>query len=120
MRIIVALACLTTLASPALAATKTTTKKANPLATPAPTPLAAILTVTEFKPEEFAIQVQSSPQTREVKYLLSKRVRYVDADTGKAVDPGKIRPGTRVRLEKKTKGTHGVYTRVVVLQPDRA
>jgi hypothetical protein len=94
--------------------------KANPLATPAGTPLAAIQIVTAFKPEEFAISVQSSAQTRPVKYLLSKKVHYVDAMNGKAVDPTKIRPGTRVRLESKSKGSHGVYRRVVVIQPDRA
>ena len=119
-KMIVVLACLVTLAPLSFATSKKTTTKTDPLATPAPTPLAAIQTVTGFKPEEFAIQVQSSPQTRPVKYLLSRKVRYVDAATGKAVDPTKIRPGTRVRLESKTKGSHGVYRRVAVIQPDRA
>src|SRR5262249_23721582 len=94
--------------------------KANPLATPAATPLAAIQTVTSFKPEEFAIEVQSSAQTRPVKYILSKKVRYYDALTRKAVDPKKIRPRPMVRLEGKPKGKNGVYRQVAVLQPDRA
>jgi hypothetical protein len=78
-----------------------------------------IQTVTGFKLGEPAIEVQSTPETRPVKYLLSRKARFVDAETGKAVDPRKIHPGTRVRLESKTKGQHGVYRRVVVLQPDR-
>lgn len=117
MKIILVLACVTGLTSLTAAATQ----KANPLATPAATPMAPIQTVTTmFKPEEFAIEVQSTPNTRSVKYMLSKKVRYVDADSGKAVDPRKIHAGTRVRLENKTKGIHGVYRRVVVIQPDRA
>ena len=121
--IIIALACA--VVAPVAFATQIVTapkphNKANPAETPAPTPIAQILVVTEFKPEEFAISVQSSPQTRAVKYLLSKKVRYVEAGTGKAVDPRKIRPGTQVRLESKTKGSHGVYRRVVVIQPERA
>ena len=119
MKIILVVACMATLASLTVAATKTSSK-ADPLATPAATPMAAIQTVTTFKPEEFAIEVQSTPETRSVKYKLAKNVRYVDATTGKAVDPRKIRSGARVRLEGKTKGAHGVYRRVVVLQPERA
>ena len=120
MKIILVVACTAALASLTVAATKPSSK-ADPLATPAATPTAPIQTVTTmFKPEEFAIEVQSTPETRSVKYMLAKNVRYVDATTGKAVDPRKIRPGTRVRLESKTKGAHGVYRRVVVLQPDRA
>jgi hypothetical protein len=120
MKIILVVACMATLASLTVAAPKTSSK-ADPLATPAATPMSPIQTVTTmFKPEEFAIEVQSTPETRAVKYKLAKNVRYVNADTGKAVDPRLIRPGTRVRLESKTKGAHGVYRRVVVIQPERA
>jgi hypothetical protein len=98
---------------------KSATHKASPLVTPAATPVAMIQTVTGFKLGEHAIEVQSTPDTRSVKYLLARKVRFVDAETGKAVDPRKIHPGTRVRLESKTGGHHGIYRRVVVLQPDR-
>ena len=96
-----------------------TAHKADPLATPAAVPVAMIQTVTDYKLGEHAITVQSSPNTNPVKYLLARKVRYVDAETGKAVDPRKTHPGTRVRLESKTSGRHGVYRRVVILQPDR-
>ena len=122
-RIIIALACAVVAPVVAFGQTVKAPKahnKANPADTPAATPLAAIQVVTEFKVEEHAISVQSSPQTRPVKYLLSRKVRYVEAGTGKAVDPSKIRPGTQVRLEGKTKGSHGVYQRIVVIQPERA
>ena len=118
-RIAAALTCAVIAAVASAAVVKAATNKANPLVTPAATPIAMIQTVTEFKLGEHAIQVQSSPQTQPVKYLLSKNARFVDAETGKAVDPRKIHPGTRVRLESKSKGRHGVYRRVVVLQPDR-
>jgi len=120
MKIILVVASMAALASTTVAATKASSK-ADPLATPAATPTAPIQTVTAtFKPEEFAIEVQSNPDTRSVKYKLAKNVRYIDADTGKAVDPRKIHAGTRVRLESKTKGEHGVYRRVIVIQPERA
>jgi len=112
-------AAVAAVASAAVVKAATPTNKANPLVTPAATPMAMIQTVTEFKLGEHAIQVQSSPQTQPVKYLLSKNVHFVDAETGKTVDPHKIHTGTRVRLESKSKGRHGVYRRVVVLQPDR-
>jgi hypothetical protein len=97
-------------------AAKTKTNKANPLETQAPTPVAEFLTVTAFTAGQFAIEVQSTPDTRPVKYLLAKNVRFVDS-AGKAVDPSKIHPGTRVRLENKSKGKQGKYRRVVVLPP---
>lgn len=97
-------------------AAKTATNKANPLETVAPTPVAEFLTVRAFTPGQSAIEVQSTPDTRPVKYLLAKKVRFVDS-AGKAVDPAKIHPGMRVRLENKSKGKHGVYRRVVILEP---
>ena len=120
-RIAVALTCaaIAAVTSAAVASATKPANKANPLETPAAPPVSVIQTVTDFKLGEYAIQVQSTPQTQPVKYLLSKNVRFVDAETGKTVDPRKIHPGTRVRLESKSKGRHGVYRRVVVFQPDR-
>ena len=120
-RIVIACICaaLALVASAGIVKSAGPAHKADPLATPAVTPIAMIQTVTGFKLEEHAIEVQSTPDTRPVKYLLSRKVRFVDAETGKAVDPHKIHPGTRVRLESKTKGQHGVYRRVAVIQPDR-
>ena len=117
-KITIALICAA-FAPVASAGTAKPAHKTDPLATPAATPVAMIQTVTNFKLGEHAIEVQSTPDTNPVKYLLSRKVRFVNAETGKAVDPRKIHPGTRVRLESKTSGRHGVYRRVVVLQPDR-
>jgi hypothetical protein len=116
--IIATLACAEILslafAQPAHARTRTTNP--NPLATPAATPASQIQTVIEFRADEFWIEVQSAPQTQPVKYLLARNVRYVDRLTGKAIDPRRITPGTRVRLENKSKGRHGKYRRVVVFR----
>jgi hypothetical protein len=116
-RIIIALACtaIMPLAFGQTVKPAKPTNKANPMETRAATPAQEIQTVTEFKVGEPAIQVQSSPQNKAIKYLLAKNVRFVDKD-GKAIDPHKIRPGTQVRLENKSKGRHGMYRRVVVVQ----
>jgi hypothetical protein len=116
-KIITVLACI---AIAPLAFGQTSTKHRSttaqkPTETQAPTPAANIQTVTAFTRGEF-IEVQSALQTQPVKYVLAKNTVYVDA-AGKAIDPSKIRPGTRVRLENKGKGRRGVYRRVVVVQP---
>jgi hypothetical protein len=64
----------------------------------------AIGTVVSFTPGKTVvvpaspIVVQSSPEVRPMSYVLGKTVRYVD-QAGKAIDPGKIRAGTRVHLD---------------------
>jgi len=112
-KIIVVLACV---AIASLSFAKTAKTTANPLETQAPTPAAEFLTVRAFTAGQSSIEVQSTPDTRPVKYLLAKSVRFVDSD-GKALDPSKIHPGARVRLENKSKGKQGKYRRVVVLKP---
>ena len=58
------------------------------------------------------IIVQSSPNTKPVSYVLSKRVRFVDKDR-RAIDPHLVRPGTRVRLRFDRRGR---VRRVIVVE----
>ena len=58
------------------------------------------------------IVVLSSPDTKPVSYMLSKRVRFVDKD-GRAVDRHMVRAGTRVQLGFDRRGR---VSRVVVVE----
>ncbi|MEY2525807.1 MAG: hypothetical protein QOE73_578 [Verrucomicrobiota bacterium] len=64
----------------------------------------AVGTVVSFTPGKTVvvpaspIVVQSSTEVRAMSYVLGKNVRYVD-QSGKAIDPAKIRAGTRVHLD---------------------
>ena len=58
------------------------------------------------------IVVQSSPDTKPVSYVLSKRVRFVDKDR-RAIDPHLVRQGTRVRLRFDRRGR---VRRVIVVE----
>jgi len=108
----------------AFAQAKTTkTKQATttePATTQMTTSKVAIGTVTSFTPAKTVVTpaspivVQSSPDVRPVSYVLSKKVRYVDP-TGKAVDPSRIRPGSRVHLEFDRART---VRRVVVVEKE--
>ncbi len=63
-------------------------------------------TVTAFNPG------LSSPDTKPVSYMLSKRVRFVGKD-GRAVDRHMVRAGTRVQLGFDRRGR---VSRVVVVE----
>jgi hypothetical protein len=79
---------------------------------------ATIGTVVSFTPAKTIvvppspIVVQSSPDVRPISYVLGKKVRFVD-QTGKAVDPSKLRSGARVHLEFDRAGA---VKRVVVVE----